>query len=122
MTLQDSAKLVLLIDGSLQVTTMNIQVKGTSGSQPIMTIQGLFGFSSAGGFTGLTGTAAIPIGGLEFDFISASAKKTYHTVQIPFGGQSLRFSGKFGEYTAEQPSEGASSISFDFTGELVALE
>lgn len=95
MALQDHLKLAVLIDGVAQVEVSNVSVNGDSGAQAVETLEGLAGKTPGSRKLEITGTWGVPLGGLEFDFISACADGSYHDIQIPVGAKSIISSGWF---------------------------
>jgi len=122
MALNDHARLGLLIDGVYQIEVTNISVQFDSGAVRIDTLEGLAGKSDGSGSVTISVSQAIPLGGLEFDFVSALATGTYHQMQIPIGAKSYIGNGWFQSGSGGQGVNAASEAGWEWTGELSELE
>jgi sporulation protein YlmC with PRC-barrel domain len=123
MALQDGAILSVLIDGTFQGKITNVTINTTSGQIVQETIsEGLSGFSPGSGQTTISGTSIVGIGGLEFDWHSASAKGGYHSIQVVIGAKMYTGTGKFMDASTSQSVNAGTESSFNWTGVLKALE
>lgn len=95
MSLQDHLRPSLLIDGIYQVEITQMQVNGDSGAQAVRTLDGLVGKTPGSTELTITGNWAVPIGGLEFDFLTACQEGSYHQLQVTVGSKSLVSDGWF---------------------------
>lgn len=121
MALKDGAKLSIFIDGQYQTQASNVSITTNSGQVRIDTLEGLAGFTPGSGDTTITGTLNVPIGGLEFDTHTAAAEGGYHIIQVPIGAKTYRGEGKFLDTTTSQGVNANTENSFNWTGELKAL-
>lgn len=122
MPLQDHLKLAILIDGVFQAEVSQVEVNGESGAQAVETLQGLAGKTPGSGRTEITGTWAVPLGGLEFDFHSAAAEGEYHTVQVPLGDKSYIGLGWFQSSSIGQSVNANTEARMTWIGEKKPLE
>lgn len=95
MALQDHLRLAVLIDGVYLVELVQAQVNGDSGNQPVRTLEGLVGKTPGSRELNITFNSAVPIGGLEVDFLTYCADGSYHQVQIPVGSKTIVSDGWF---------------------------
>lgn len=122
MALEDHLKLTVLIDGVFQVKVSNITVNGDSGSQAVETLEGLAGKTPGSGKCEISGTWAVPLGGLEFDFWSAMAAGSYHEIQVPVGAKSVISEGWFQTAGVQGSVNSSTEANMTFMGELQALQ
>ena len=118
MALQDHLRLACLIDGVFQVKVSNIEVNGDSGAQAVETLEGLAGKTPGSKKLEISGTWAVPIGGLEFDFFTAAAVGTYHEVQIPVGAKTIISKGWFQTAGIGQGVNASTEAKMTFIGEF----
>ena len=118
MALRDHARLVLLIDGVYQVSCSGIDISLDSGAQRVDTLEGLAGKTPGAKSLEISGTWAVPIGGLEFDFATAMAEGSYHEIQIPVGGKSIVAKGWFQSGKIGQSTNASTEASATFIGEF----
>jgi hypothetical protein len=120
--LQDHLRLQILVDAKRQLEVNKLNGKLMSNSQAIETFEGLVGKTPGSGRTTWSATAAIPASGPEFDYWSACAKGSYHTVQVPMGAKSYIGKGWFDEVEVDQSVNGSAEISFTWTGTFAPLK
>lgn len=122
MAMQDHLTLTVMIDGVIQAKLTNVSVNGDSGSQPVQTIEGLAGKTRGSGQLELSGTWAVPIGGLEYDFWSEAAEGGYHDVQIPVGTKSIVSRGWFQNVGLSQSTNASTEATATFIGTFEPLK
>jgi hypothetical protein len=117
MALQTYAELKLYIDGSEQLEATNVSVEINPQRNPVDTMgKGRAGYTEGARIITVTGNAAVPAAGLEFDWFSASIKGTVHSVQVPVGNKVLKFKGVFQTSSASQSVNAATESSFTIEG------
>lgn len=82
------------------------------------TLEGLAGKTPGSGKCEISGTCAIPVGGPEFDFMTACVDGSYHTCQVPFGVKSYIGNGWFQTAELGQSVNQATEFQFTWTGEF----
>lgn len=87
--------IIVIIDGVSQVRLKDATISFDSKKQPIETVQGFAGFSAGAKSLTLEFSAAIPVGGPEFDVFAAAEGSTQYTVQIPYGTKTIVSEGEF---------------------------
>ncbi len=122
MALEDHLRLAVLIDGVFQLKVSSVTVNADSGAQAVETLEGLAGKTPGSHRLEISGTWAVPLGGLEFDFISACAEGSYHNIQIPIGSKSLIADGWFQTAGVSQSTNANTEAQMAFTGELQTLQ
>lgn len=120
--LQDHLRLTILIDGKRQIEVNKINGKIVSNAQAIETLEGLVGKTNGSGRVTWDCASAIPASGPEFDYWSACAKGSYHSIQVPMGTKSYIGKGWFDECGVEQSVNGAAEMSFTWTGTFSPLK
>jgi len=119
--LQDHLRLALLVDGVQQIKASDISLKCDGKNQPVETLEGLAGKTGGSGMVTITGTCAIPLGGPEFDFESAVANGTYHTLQVPLGVKSYIGNGWFEDAEVSGSVGKSTEMRFTWMGEFKPL-
>ena len=114
--LQDGLKLRLLVDGVHQILMSEISVEIDGQNQPLETLEGLAGRTHGAGRVTISGTGIVPIGGAEFDYFGAVARRSYHDMQVPMGAKSYVDSGWFEKATLGQSTGKGTEINFTWTG------
>jgi hypothetical protein len=119
--LQDHLRLTCLVDGKRQLELSKIDGKLVTKSQAIETLEGLVGKTPGSGQVTVNLSGAIPASGPEFDYWSAAAKGTYHTIQIPVGSKSYIGNGWFDDSDLTQSVNGPAEISATWIGTMAPL-
>ena len=113
----------VLIDGKAQLEITNAHIELDSVLVPVDTIEkGLAGFTEGSGKTTITGGTALPIGGFEFNFMSAIANKEAHDVQIDIGPHSYRSTGVFQNGAVGMGVNASAEGNWTWMGDLKSLE
>lgn len=120
MPLTDHLRLACIIDGVFQVKVQNFSVNGNSGRQAVETLEGLAGFTPGSKTLEVNGTWAVPVGGPEFDFMTAAANGTIHEIQIPIGVKTIISKGVFLTAGFSQSVNAATEHTMTFMGEFEA--
>ncbi len=118
MALADHLRLKLLVDGVFQIKLSTIRMSFDSGAQEVDTLEGLAGKTPGSGKVKITGTGAVPLGGPEFDYLTAVQEGSYHSLQVPFGTKSYIGNGWFGTAELGQSTNQSTEIQFEWTGEF----
>jgi hypothetical protein len=116
VNLGDGLKLRGYIDGVLQLmfTELSLEIDGQN--QPLETLEGLAGKTPGSGRVTITFTAVVPIGGQEFDVVSAVQNGGYHDFQIPLGAKSYVDKGYFDKATVSQSVGKPTEVSATWIG------
>jgi hypothetical protein len=122
MALSDHLRLALLIDGVFQIKPSSVSINGESGAQAVETLEGLAGKTQGSGRCTISVSGAVPLGGLEFDCVSALSQGTYHEMQVPLGGKSYVGNGWINSASVSQSVNANTEYSFEWIGELKPLE
>lgn len=122
MAQQDHLRLALLIDSVFQASCTAIKITLDSGAQEVKTLEGLAGKTQGAKMIEITGSWAVPIGGLEFNFVDSIANSQYHEIQIPVGSKSIIAKGWFQTADLGQSTDANTEASATFKGELVPLQ
>lgn len=119
---QDHLRLAMLVDGVFQVSCSSVEISFDSGAQPVKTLEGLAGKTQGSKMIEISGNWAVPIGGLEFNFVDAIANGTYHEVQIPIGAKSIIAKGWWQSGKLSQSVDANTEASATFSGQLLPLQ
>ncbi|MCZ2439650.1 MAG: hypothetical protein LC119_05680 [Burkholderiales bacterium] len=118
--MNNQLKLRLIIDGEVQAQCTQISVNLDGQAVRVDTLEGLAGKTEGAKSLEIDGNWAVPLGGLEFDFVTAIADGTYHEVQIPIGNKTIVTRGWFQSGSLSQSVNAATEASAKFIGELNA--
>lgn len=113
----DHLRLAVLIDGVFQASVTNVEINGQSGAQAVETLQGLAGKTPGSARVEISGTWAVPIGGLEFDFLGAALRGEYHTIQVPLGDKAYIGNGWFQDAGVSQGTGSNTEAKMNWVGE-----
>lgn len=116
------ARLALMIDGVFQIEATNVSIEFNPSLQAVDTLEGRSGYTQGAGFATISAGAAVPIGGLEFDFMSAMAKNEPHDLEVVVGGKSYAGSGFFQSGSVGQSAGANTESSWTWEGQLKPLE
>lgn len=123
MALQDFANLSCVVDADYQSKLTSISMRHEGGQQPVDLLnEGLGGFSPGSGRVQISLSYSVPIGGAEFDFATAVAEGTYHTIQVTVGGKTYVGQGKFIDNDLNQTVNSATEGSVSWLGEINVLK
>lgn len=114
--MQNGLKLRLLVDGVHQLLQSEIQLQIDGQNQPLEVLEGLVGFTNGSGRVTITGTAIVPRGGPEFDYVTAVAERSFHDLQVPLGQKSYIDNGLFDQATLGASTGKGTEISFTWIG------
>jgi len=118
MALQDGLRLRLLVDGVHQILQSEVSLESDGQNQPLETLEGLAGKTPGAGRCTITGTGVVPIGGPEFDYLTAVNEGSYHDLQVPYGKKSYLGTGWFDKATLGQSTGKGTEINFTWIGEF----
>jgi hypothetical protein len=116
--LEDHLRLRLLINGVFQVKPSSVRVQFAPNNNPVDTLEGLAGKTPGSGRVTITVTAAVHIGGPEFDYFGSSTRGDYVEMQVPFGAQSYIGTGWFDDVEIGQSTGANTEVNFTWTGEF----
>jgi hypothetical protein len=117
MALQRYAELKLYIDGAQQLEATNVSVEVNPQRNAVDTLaKGRAGYTEGAKIVTVTGNAAIPASGLEFNWFKASIDGTVHSVQVPVGNKTIKFKGVFQTSSASQSVNASTESSFTIEG------
>lgn len=122
MALRDHLKLSVLIDGKFQAKVTQVDVTFDSGAVRVDTLEGIAGKTPGSKSAEVTGNWAVPIGGLEFDFVSAASNGSYHEIQIPVGAKTFVSQGWFQQAKLGQSTNASTEAGVTFVGEFPELQ
>jgi hypothetical protein len=122
MALEDHLLLRLMLDGKIQVKVSAIQVQVDGAAVRVDTLEGLAGKTEGAGSINISGTWAVPKGGLEFNFLKAIAEGTYHDATIPLGAETLSVRGWFQDGSIGRSVNSSTEAQANFIAEIKAPE
>jgi hypothetical protein len=123
MAFGEHANVYTFMNGALLETLQSISHRTENGLQPVHNlITGLAGFSDGSGMVTISGTCSIPITGPEQNFQQMVVTKETVQMQVGVGDIAGAGNGKMLSAELSQSTGGASEISWEWQGELKALE
>ena len=122
MSVQDFARLFVLVDSNLQVFVESIGIQTASGNIKIFTFDGLAGFSPGPGEITLSLNYAVPLAGFETNFQAMVVDKAIHSIQVGIGPNALITEGKFNTDNIQGSTTSATQGSVTFEGRLAKFE
>jgi hypothetical protein len=122
MALTDGLNLICMIDGIAQATLTQVSVNMDNGAVDLETFEGFIGATSGVRKLEVSANWAVKLNGLEFDFATAIANKSYHDVQIPIGSKTLISRGYFKSGSVSRSVNAATEASASFVGTFDAPE
>lgn len=120
---QDYASFKAFFNGSPVLQCTSIGVKTENGVQPVQLLaEGLGGWADGSGSVQISLGIVVPIGGQEFDFQGACARKEFVEMQIFIGRQSYNGRGKLLSVDLNHSAGDTASGTVEFQGPLKPFE
>lgn len=122
-TLQDHARLGILVDQQVQLEITSIQMTTNSGQNRVDLLnEGLAGFTPGSGDVSLQIGFAVPKGGQEYPWQQKCANGDYVTMQVVIGAQQYSGLGKFLDVSINQTVNASVEGTANWLGELKAVQ
>lgn len=122
MALQDYAQLKGFYNDSPITQVTSLEVVTEAGNQRVELLEGLGGYTHAGGTVTINVGFVVPIGGQEFNFQQDCANHAFVKLQIFIGRNSYAGLGKIDSVNISQSVGAVAEGSFTWTGELKPFE
>lgn len=122
-TLQDHARLAILVDQFVQIEITSIQMTTNSGQNRVDLLnEGLAGFTPGSGDVSLQIGFAVPKGGQEYPWQQKCATGEYVAMQVVIGAQQYAGLGKFLDVTINQTVNASVEGTANWLGELKPVQ
>lgn len=122
-TLQDHARLVVIVDQNNVLEITSIQMTTNSGQNRVDLLnEGLAGFTPGSGDVSLQIGFAVPKGGQEYPWQQKCASGAYVTMQVIIGAQQYLGLGKFLDVTINQTVNASVEGTANWLGELKPVQ
>lgn len=121
--LQDYARLAVAMDGNVLTNITSIDAEWNSGQNRVDLLnEGLAGFTPGSGDVTINLGFAVPIGGLEEDYVGRVVDGTLTTMQIFLGPKDYVGKGKIQNAKVSQSVNGAVEGTMSWMGQLLPLQ
>ena len=121
--IQDYATLPLFINGNFIEQKTSVSISWDGGQQRVELLnEGLGGFTPGSGSVTISIGLAVPIGGLEEDYVGMMHRGEYVTMQVPVGAQTYVGTGKITTCEISQSSGASTEGSLEWSGQFKPLE
>lgn len=122
-TLQDHARLSVLVDQTAMIEVTSIQMTTNSGQNRVDLLnEGLAGFTPGSGDVSLNISFAVPIGGQEYPWQQKCATGAYVAMQVRIGPTTYAGVGKFLDVAINQSVNASVEGTANWLGELQAVQ
>lgn len=122
-TLQDHARLIIIVDSTALIEVTSIQMTTNSGQNRVDLLnEGLAGFTPGSGDVSLNISFAVPKGGQEYPWQQKCATGAYVTMQVIIGATQYVGLGKFLDVAINQSVNSSVEGTANWLGELKAVD